>query len=406
MLTFRVSRGSLRPDPITILDNQASAMQILFWLLTGIATYVYVGYPVLLRVIGALRGARAVTRSEARPAVSLVISAFNEERVIADKLRNSLNLDYPRGLLHIIVVSDASSDRTDEIVAGFAAEGVELLRMPQRAGKTAGLNEVIQRLRGEIVVFSDANAMYQPDAVAKLVRNFSDANVGCAVGESRYYDSKTQSERSEGFYWAYETAIKRLESRIGSVVGGDGAIYAIRRSLYVPMAADTLSDFVNPLQIVRAGYRCVYEPEAQSFEYAGSSFRKEFARKVRIVNRGWRATLAMRELLNPLRHRVFAVELISHKLLRWLMPVNMVALFIVNAFLARSGPLFAILFGVQLLFYSLAALGHLLRKAVSLPTVLSVPYYFCLVNLASAIGIIDAYRGRTYATWTPMRTNT
>jgi cellulose synthase/poly-beta-1,6-N-acetylglucosamine synthase-like glycosyltransferase len=379
-------------------------MQTLFWLLTGVAAYVYVGYPALLCVIGAMRGLRSVTRSEARPPVTLVISAFNEERVIADKLRNSLSLDYPRALLQIIVVSDASADRTDEIVAGFGSEGVELLRMAERGGKTAGLNGVIQRARGEIVVFSDANAMYKPDAVTKLAHNFSDSNVGCAVGESRYYDSKTQSERSEGLYWAYETAIKRLESRIGSVVGGDGAIYAIRRSLYVPMAADTLSDFVNPLQIVRAGYRCVYEPEAQSFEYAGTSFTKEFARKVRIVNRGWRATLAMRELLNPLRYGFFAVELVSHKLLRWMMPVCMVALFVANASLARSGPLFAILFGGQLLFYVLAALGHLLRNAASLPRVLTVPYYFCLVNLASAIGIIDAYRGRTYATWTPMRT--
>jgi cellulose synthase/poly-beta-1,6-N-acetylglucosamine synthase-like glycosyltransferase len=383
-------------------------MQTAFWLLTGIAAYIYAGYPAVLCLIAALRPVRAAAQSSTDVPVTLVISAFNEEREIAEKLRNSLSLDYPRPLLQIIVVSDASEDRTDEIVAGFAPQGVELLRMPQRGGKTSGLNEVVKRARGEIVVFSDANAMYRPDAVSRLVSNFSDPHVGCAVGESRYYDSETHSEVSEGLYWKYETAIKRLETRVGSVVGGDGAIYAIRRALYVPMAADSLSDFMNPLQIVRAGYRCVYEPAAQSYEYAGKSFRKEFARKVRIVNRGWRATLAMRSLMNPFRHGLFAFELISHKLLRWLMPLCMAALLACNALLVaglpQRTPLYAVLLAGQVLFYALALLGHLLRNIPSLPRLVIVPYYFCLVNLASAIGIIDAYRGRTYATWTPMRT--
>ena len=153
-------------------------------------------------------------------------------------------------------MSDASEDRTDEIVAGFAAQGVELLRMPQRGGKTSGLNEVVKRARGEIIVFSDANAMYRPDAVRAAGQPFSRPPCGLCRRRSRYYDSETQSEMSEGLYWKYETAIKRLETRVGSVVGGDGAIYAIRGALYVPMAADSLSDFMNPLRI-GAGYRCV-----------------------------------------------------------------------------------------------------------------------------------------------------
>jgi cellulose synthase/poly-beta-1,6-N-acetylglucosamine synthase-like glycosyltransferase len=379
-------------------------MEFLFWALLGTAGYVYVGYPALLWLIAALGGARPVRKDACEPAVTLVISAYNEERVIGQKLENSLALDYPAGQLQVIVVSDCSSDATDEIVRGWAARNVELLRMGERSGKTLGLNQALERARGEIVVFSDANAMYRADALRRLVRNFADPQVGAVVGESGYSDAQEQSERSEGLYWRYETAIKRLESSVGSTVGGDGAIYAVRRRLYVPMRADALSDFVNPLQIVRSGHRCIYEPEALSFERAGNTFEKEFRRKVRIVNRAWRATMSMRELLNPLRYGFFAWQLISHKLLRWLMPFWMLGLLVVNAILVPSAPVYAALFGAQLLFYALAIAGHLSRNRSGAPRIMTIPYFFCLVNLASALGIIDVYRGRTYVTWTTVRT--
>ncbi len=379
-------------------------MEILFWSLIGLAFYVYAGYPALLAAIGLLRGARRVQVGAADRPVTLIVSAYNEEAVIAEKLRNSLDLDYPRALLQITVVSDASSDRTDEIVRGFSGDSVELLRMTERAGKTAGLNEAVRRARGEILVFSDANAMYRPDVLKIMVRNFADPHVGGVVGQSRYYTGTLQSERSEGLYWQYETAIKRLETCIGSVVGGDGAIYAIRRSLYAPMPADFLSDFVNPLQIVKSGYRFIYEPAAQSFERAGDSLDKEFRRKVRIVNRAWRATLAMRALLNPLRFGFFAIELLSHKFLRWLMPVFMIGILACNAWLWGRSAIYVALLCLQGLFYACALAGHVLRNRPKPPKLLAVPYYFCLVNLASAIGIIDAFRGRTYATWSTVRT--
>jgi hypothetical protein len=170
------------------------------------------------------------------------------------------------------------------------------------------------------------------------------------------------------------------------------------------MAADSLSDFMNPLQIVKAGYRCVYEPAARSYERAGESFQKEFRRKVRIVNRAWRATLAMRALLNPLRFGFFAVELWSHKLLRWLMPLMMVGALASNIWLAPRGRVYAILLALQALFYLFALAGYALRDRQNLPWPLAVPYYFCLVNIASAVGIVDAFRGRRYATWSTVRT--
>lgn len=378
-------------------------MTVLFWLLSGLILCIYAGYPLLLELARRVSGGRAVTRDRrARPA-TLVISAFNEEEVIAEKIRNSLALDYPRDRLQVLVVSDASDDRTDEIVSSFAADGVELLRMPGRGGKTLGLNAALQRARGDIVVFSDANALYACDVVRKLARNFADPQVGAVVGESTYTTPEAESERSEGLYWRYETWIKRLESAIGSVVGGDGAIYAIRRELYVPMRADALSDFVNPLQIVRSGHRCVYEPEARSFERAADDFGKEFRRKVRIVNRAWRALSGMRDLLNPFRHGVFAFQLLFHKLLRWLVPVFMLGLLVVNLLVLDAGPIYRLAMAGQGAFYVLAAAGYAARRRPSMPAVLSIPYYFCLVNLASALGILDAFRGRTYTTWTTAR---
>lgn len=379
-------------------------MTVLFWILLALVVYVYAGYPLLLALIRGLGGKRKVACAEIEPLVTLVVSAFNEEAVIGEKIEDCLALDYPRDKLQVIVVSDASDDRTDEIVASYVAQGVELLRMPERGGKTLGLNAAVARARGEAIVFSDANAMYGRDVLRKLVRNFADGAVGAVVGESTYVDPEVESERSEGLYWRYETVIKRLESSLGSVVGGDGAIYAIRRSLYVPMAADALSDFVNPLQIVAAGQRCIYEPQARSYERAADNFDKEFRRKVRIVNRAWRALFRAKSLLNPFRHGLFSLELVSHKLLRWLVPVFLAGLILVNATILERGPIYRVALVCQGAFYLLALAGYAMRRRPAIPAALSIPYYFCLVNLASAMGIFDAFRGKTYTTWATART--
>jgi cellulose synthase/poly-beta-1,6-N-acetylglucosamine synthase-like glycosyltransferase len=377
-------------------------MAVLFWTLTALVVYVYAGYPLLLALVGRIR-ARPTQRGEIEPSVTLLISAFNEADVIAEKLQNSLSLDYPADRLQIVVISDCSDDNTDAIVTGFAPQRVELLRMADRGGKTLGLNAAVPRARGDIIVFSDANAMYARDVLRKLAVNFADPAVGAVVGESTYTKPEVESERTEGLYWQYETAIKRLESQIGSVVGGDGAIYAIRRTLYEPMRADALSDFVNPLQIVRSGHRCVYEPLARSYESAAKDFQREFRRKVRIVNRAWRALMTMRSLLNPFRYGFFAIELISHKLLRWLVPLLLVGVFATNLFLLGTAPIYMLALLAQLALYALALAGYVLRRRERMPAILSVPYYFCLVNVASALGIFEAYRGKTYATWSTAR---
>lgn len=383
-------------------------MEIAFWTLAGVIAYVYAGYPLLLWVLHAIGFGRRVASADpaagSEPVVTLIVSAYNEVDVIADKIRNSLALDYPQDKLEIIVISDASDDGTDEAVKGFALPNVKLLRMEGRGGKTVGLNAALKIAIGEIVVFSDANAMYEPRSLRNMVRNFSDPHVGAVVGESTYSDALGNAQENEGLYWKYEIGIKRLETQLGSVVGGDGAIYAIRKRLYRDMRADALSDFVNPMQIVMSGHRCIYEPQARSVEEAADNLQKEFKRKVRIVNRAWRALWTMPVMLNPFKYGFFALEVISHKLLRWLIPVFLVAFAVVTVLTVGLGGFYAFAFWSQVVLYLCALIGYFLRDSNTMPKFLAVPYYFCLVNYASARGIIEAYRGKTYTTWNTPRT--
>ena len=376
----------------------------LFWTGLALLAWVYAGYPCLLWVLKLLDFRRQVRVAKIEPRVTLVISAYNERQVMSAKLENCRQLAYPADRLEIIVVSDASDDGTDEVVRA-AGPPVRLLRMETRGGKTVGLNAALRVAHGDIVVFSDANAMYERDALQMLVRNFADPRVGAVTGESRYkIGADDASTESEGAYWSYEIWIKGLESSLGSVVGGDGAIYAIRRGLYVDLAPGDLSDFVNPLQIVAQGYRNVYEPDAVSWEGGAEGYGAEFRRKVRIVNRAWRATGKMRRLLNPFRHGFFAVQFLSHKVLRWLVPWLMLLVLATNTLIAGLSPVYTLLLAGQVLFYALALVGWLLAgKGGPLGRITSIPYYFCLVNLASMVALVEVFRGKEYRTWSSSR---
>ena len=378
-------------------------IEIVFWVLSATIVYVYAGYPLLLAAIVKAAGREKPVPALAEPpTVTLVISAFNEADCIAEKLENSLAIDYPKDKLDVLVISDASDDGTDEIVNGFSDRGVRLIRMEDRGGKTVGLNAAVENSNSEIVIFSDANAMYRPDAVTRLTARFADANIGAVIGESTYTPPETDSGKAETAYWDYEVWIKALESRLGSVVGGDGAIYAVRRALYIPLHPDALSDFVNPLQVVRAGFRCVYEPTAISYEEAAEDFHKEYRRKVRIVNRAWNAMLSLKEMLNPMRFGWFSMKLWSHKVLRWWVPAFMVGAFISNCFLLDRSNIYWITLAGQIAFYVLAFIGYS-RRGQEQPIWLRIPFYFCLVNYAAAVGIIEAMTGKKYKIWTPAR---
>ena len=367
--------------------------------------YIYVGYPIFLGILSTLFPAKKIRKDKICPDVSLIISCYNEEDILKEKLANSLAIDYPKEKLEIIVVSDASSDRTDEIAREHADQGVRLIRQDDRLGKTMGLNLAVPKARGEIIVFSDANAMYQPDAIINLVENFADETIGYVVGEAKYVDvDSSAAAKSEDTYWQYEIFIKKMESRLHSIVGGDGAIYAIRSQLYEKMEQTDINDFVNPLQIIAKGFRGIYEPNAICLERAAGSFEKEFGRKARIVNRSFNGLLRVKSVTNPFKAGIFSWEIISHKLLRWFAPVPLFCFCLSSIIVGFCGELiFQYISGLILLFILMAFVGHLQSVKAKINPVFYIPYYFSLVNLASAIGVYRRLTGKVQATWNPPR---
>jgi cellulose synthase/poly-beta-1,6-N-acetylglucosamine synthase-like glycosyltransferase len=377
-------------------------LRLVFWLSGGLLFYVYFGFPLFLLLFGRRRGSRTPCPEESLPSVSLLISAYNESAVIGQKLVNSLALDYPTDLLQITVVSDCSDDGTDEIVKTFASKGVQLVRQMERNGKAAGLNLGFQNATGEILVFSDANAIYQPDAIRRLVAHFFDPEVGYAVGSARYVDSENlvSSADSEGLYWKFESWVKERESNFGSVVGGDGALYAIRRGLYEPLRPTDINDLLHPLQIIVKGYRGVYEPAAICYETAGGSFEKEFRRKVRIVSRSFNAVRRAWPVLLPWNQFRHWLCLLSHKILRWAAPFFMLLLAVSSALL-WSTPFYRVVVVLQALFCSLALIGWFTKGKG--PRLIYLPYYFCVVNLASFLGLMKSLGGSLSSTWQTVR---
>lgn len=374
------------------------------WTAIGLMAYVFVGYPGLLWLFSKLRP-RPLLQQNITPSVTLLISAFNEAHVIGRKIENALALDYPRERLEIMVISDASSDATDEIVRSYADRGVVLHRMPQRGGKTLGLNAGVERARSEILVFSDANIIYRPDALRKLVRNFADPAVGCVTGDSRYEESaQSAAHQEEDTYWGYERFIRACESRIGSTVGGDGAIFAIRRALYRPLAHDAINDLVIPLRIVLEGHRAVFEPEAVGVEPSAGSFKREFRRKRRIVNRSWRGVMGLQGVLSPLRSGVFAWQVWSHKVLRWLI-LPMVLVAGAGCAMAYSqGWIYRLGTWGFVASIALAAIGAVLpERFTRVGRLAHISYYFYLVNIAAMLGIASATAGKVDAVWAPER---
>jgi cellulose synthase/poly-beta-1,6-N-acetylglucosamine synthase-like glycosyltransferase len=364
--------------------------------------YVYAGYIAALRLAVRMRGARPIRSAPITPSVTLLISAYNEVAVIRKKLENALALDYPVQRLEIVVVSDASDDGTDEIVREFSTRGVRLFRQPDRRGKTAGLNAVMPTVRSEVVVFSDANAMYARDAILMLARNFADPDIGCVTGEAQYLpQGDAVADVGERLYWGYEMQIKRLETSLGSMVGGDGAIYAIRTSLWRDLPANAINDFLNPLQIVAAGWRAVYEPEAICSEETAGDTRLEYKRRVRIVSRSWRAVLQTPQVLNPLRVGLFAWSVLSHKVLRWFSGffVTVVVLCTLGVFaeLLQDLPLLAV--GLALALAAAFFVGVVRRSAAMLG-------YFAVINAASMVGIVKGTFGDVSGVWSTPREGT
>jgi cellulose synthase/poly-beta-1,6-N-acetylglucosamine synthase-like glycosyltransferase len=374
-----------------------------FWLSLLLLVYVYLGYPALAALLGRLRPrpVRRAADDAPLPPVTVLIAAYNEARHIEHTVRNKLALDYPADRIEVIVVSDGSEDGTDAIVEGIDDARVRLVRQEPRAGKTSGLNLIAPLARGEILVFSDANSHYAPDTLRQLVAPFADPEVGYVTGRM-LYRAPDGSASGEGCstYMRYENQLRAWETRLGSIVGVDGGVDAMRRDLWQPMRADQLPDFVAPLTVRERGYRVVYEPAARLYEDALAAVEDEFRMRVRVALRAWWALRDKAVLLDPGRFGVFSWQLWSHKVLRYLAPFFQVAAFGTNAVLAAGDQAYATLLGLQIVFYAAAAAAHGLRDR-DLPGPLSAAYYLCVVNTASGLAFVQFLRGKKQVTWQP-----
>jgi cellulose synthase/poly-beta-1,6-N-acetylglucosamine synthase-like glycosyltransferase len=374
----------------------------LFASMIGLLAYVFAGYPLLAWLLARMRP-RPVRRAPVEPPVTIVIAAYNEEGCLEETLKNKLSLDYPREKLEIIVVSDGSTDGTERIAASFAAQGVRLLSQAVRMGKTAGLNRAVRVARGEIIVFSDANSIYAADALRKLVRSFADPAVGYVTGRM-VYANPDGGVVGEGCstYMRYENLIRGFETAFGSVVGVDGGIDAVRKSLYRPMAPDQLPDFVLPLRVVEQGYRVVFEPEAVLIEPALQAAGDEYRMRVRVALRALWALKDMRHLLGFRRQPLFAWQLWSHKLLRYLCFLFLLGAWAANAAACGEGPVYRLLFLLQNVAYAGAILFPVLGTGARWRPLRFV-HYFVLVNAAAAHAAMKFLLGQKQVVWTPRK---
>ena len=392
----------------------------IFWISIALILYTYLGYPLLLSLLTlistkpewALEKNEAARKNNELPTVTLLIAAYNEANIIAAKLTNSLQLDYPRSRLEIIVTADGSDDHTPAVVKRFADQGVKLLYQPGRAGKMAAINRAVQFASGEILLFSDANNMYDKDAVRAMVAPFADPQIGGVSGSKKIVKGDGPLGDSEGAYWRYEAFIKRMESRIGSSVGAVGEIFAVRASLFEsPPDRIINDDFYMALRLVKRGYRVVYQPFAKSFERVSLSAGDEVMRRSRIISGRYQALFSAHRLL-PKRQPLVAWQIISHKFLRPLVPIAMLLAFLTNLIVvivgAQGGPIAltpsgfrgdVMLMLAQLLFYEIALLGKYISGGHFVGKLVYICTFFVNSNWAALKGLMRYFARRESALW-------
>jgi cellulose synthase/poly-beta-1,6-N-acetylglucosamine synthase-like glycosyltransferase len=396
---------------------------ILFWLALALVVFTYVGFPLLAAVRGRLLR-RPYRSGEITPSVSVVIAARNEAGSIGAKIENLWELDYPADRLEVVVASDGSTDATEQIVRSYesghgagaglsCSQGrgtvprVRLLSLA-RQGKAAALNAAVPASRGDVLVFTDANSMFLPAAVRELVRPLADPEIGGVAGDQRYVKQRQRAATGDGerIYWDLDRRLKQWESQAGNVISATGAIYAIRRELFQTVPEGVTDDFVTSTRVIAQGRRLVFAPRAVAWEPIAGTSRVEFGRKVRIMLRGLRGVFMMRELLNPFRFGFYSLQLFCHKVLRRQMALPLLLVLACSALLWPEGFLYqAVLIG-QLALYGCAALGLLLHNTPwGRHKVLTLPWYFCVVNAASLWATFKWFSGTRVVLWEPQRSD-
>lgn len=385
-------------------------IQYIFWICLALIFYNYVGYGLLAATLVVMKrifkgkNSMEAISDEDWPAVTLVVAAYNEEDIIEAKVKNSLQLDYPKEKLSLLFVTNGSSDRTPQILSAYP--DVRLLHSPERFGKTDALNRAMQKVNTPITVFCDANTMLNKPALKKLVTHYQDPNTGGVAGEKRIYAENSQETAGigEGLYWKYESLLKRLDAHIYTVVGAAGELFSIRTSLWEPVESDIiLDDFVISLRINLKGYRMAYEPDAYAMEMPSASLKDEKKRKVRISAGAFQALGLLKPVFNVFKYPVLFFQFFSHRLLRWtIIPASLPLLFITNAILAffQDPVFYDLLFLGQVLFYTLAVVGISTNgEKGKMYKLAKICYYIVFMNYAVYLGFIRFYKREQTVIW-------
>lgn len=380
-----------------------------FWAAVFLVFYTYFGYPIVLFVCYGLvqikrdwqflhdrRNRRRGDVSDTElPTVTLFFAAYNEEEHLEEKLTNTLALDYPAEKLQVVVVSDGSNDRTNEILRNVRDARFDVVLREERGGKSAALTLAVERARHSIFVLSDASTIFAPDALRKLVRHFADSSIGAVCG-ALSFQGNAESSQTEGLYWKYETALRLMEARLGATLTPSGAIYAVRGEIYTPPAPDVLVDDILTLMSVRrAGYHVHYDPEAKAVDFPAASVAGEFRRRVRIAKGSFRALPQLLDIPKPL---FTSFAFFSHKLLRWILPLLMLCVFVANFFLLQSWFYRATL-GAQLLVLAWGGVGYLFREHLQRVRFSLVGYFLLAMNLAFLVGMVSSFGGKREVSW-------
>jgi cellulose synthase/poly-beta-1,6-N-acetylglucosamine synthase-like glycosyltransferase len=382
------------------------SLTIVAVILLSLIFYTYFGYMILVLILGRLRN-KNVIKKEIMPKVALMIAAYNEEVGIKDKLENSLKLTYPKDLLRIIVVSDGSTDLTDEITLSYKDKGVELIRVEGRVGKTEARNVAVKQVDEEIIVFSDGTTVFEPNAIEMLIRNFADPEVGMVAGQLKYRDiGETKMGAGQILYWKYECAIKRAQTYMGTLTGSLGCMTAFRSKYYTSLPANIIEDFTEPLMFVQKGFRVVFEEDAICYEETTTKTQNEWKMRVRVIRGGMTGMLYAKKILNPFRYPMASLQLISHKILRWLIPVFGILLFIVTCLGISNDShnvFLGLLFVLQMGFYLTALMALVFEQLGIHNKILGIPLYFIVVNSAALIALIKTLTSSLEATWETKR---
>ena len=383
-------------------------MTITFWISIFLVFYTFFGYGILLFFLVKLRtiikGKRPIPNNGGRwPTMTLIVSAYNEEDCIEEKILNSLSLTYPQDKITYLFVTDGCTDRTPEIIARYPQ--ITLLHRDERRGKIAAMERAMEQVTTEVVIFTDANTQLNKHALMNICRHYHDPKTGAVSGEKRVSVADVaDATAGEGFYWKYESKLKTWDSELYSVVGAAGELFSVRTKLYEPVPPDTiLDDFMISLRIAEKGYRIIYEPAAYATETGSENIKEELKRKIRIAAGGIQSILRLKSLLNPFRNFVLCFQYVSHRVLRWTVtPFLMVLAFILNLLIVVTEPhhrVYDVLLVMQSLFYLASLLGWLLEKRQIKVKVLFIPYYFCMMNYAVAAGIRRYMLKQQSVTW-------